>query len=119
MGNINAILSCLCACEIKIYLIIWRSLWNYCPGKYVLYVYWFVRETKSFFYEKYDNLQELESDRTTRTVPNFSSILLTSISTFFQRKFQNESMSWKLNLIVGHMKLTWDQFKRKGKKKDK
>jgi hypothetical protein len=81
--------------------------WKVC----VLYVYWFVRETKSFFDEKYDNLQELESDRTTRTVPKFSTILLTSISTFFVRKFQNESMFWKLNSIVGHMKQTWDQFK--------
>lgn len=84
-----------------------------------IYVYWFVRETKSFFDEKYENLQELKSDRTIRTVPNFSSILLTSISTFSELKFQNESMFWKLNSIVGHMKLTWINLKEKEKKTNK
>lgn len=104
IGNIYASLSCLWNLDL---LIIWRRLRNYCPGIYlfIFYVYWFVRETKSFFDEKYENLQELESDRTIRSVPNFSSILLTSISKFFERKFQNESMFWKLNSIVGHMKL--------------
>ena len=97
-------------------------MWNYCPGKYVLYVYfvyWFVRETKISFDEKYENLQKLKSDRTIRVVPNFPSILLTSISTFFELKFQNESMFWKLNSIVGHMKLPWINLKEKDNRTNK